>query len=261
MKLLDRLIKEALRDVKKDDLRIDNIILGKSYYTMKDSKKIYSDMNLCLVLLGNAYGFSYYQGVLGYKIEKIINRSIVDVINEDIPHALKTALADALYCCLEKNNVSNDLGILKGDLRSKAAKRAALLTEGISPGSKVLLIGAVSEIIELCLEKNFELTVTDLEPSKIRPYMGVRVADGKLTLDKLKDTEYAIVSGMTFVTDTVDEIFKVALRNNVKLIFFMETGSNFGKRLINYGAYKVLSEYFPFYDFYGDTRYRVFTKS
>ncbi len=91
--------------------------------------------------------------------------------------------------------------------------------------------------------------------------MEVQVFDGKLTRDKLKDTEYAIVSGMTFVTDTVDGIFKVALQNNVKLIFFMETGSNFGKKLISYGAYKVLSEYFPFYDFYGSTKYEIFRKS
>ena len=69
-----------------------------------------------------------------------------------------------------------------------------------------------------------------------------------------------IATGMIFVSETADKIFEFARKYNKHLIVFMETGSNFGPQLLKYGADTVLSEFFPFYDFYGDTKYLVSKK-
>lgn len=260
--ILQKLIDNATSRLEKESIespRIDNIIIGKSYYTMKDSDKVYTDMNLCLVLLEDGYGFSYYQGVLDFDVASIINKRISEVIDMEMPSAMKVALVDALYGYLNKD-LNINYRYLKGNLREKALKRAEELIDNIPKRSKILLIGAVSEIAETCVSRDLDLTITDLEPSKIGLKIGAIVEDGKFTFDKLKNVEYAIVSGMVFETDTADEILKIAKEHNVKLIFFMETGSNFGQELIRYGAFRVLSEYFPFYDFNCDTKYAIFEK-
>lgn len=259
--ILDELIKKALTysdNIDQNDLRIDNIILGTSFYTMKDIDHVYSDMKFCLILLENGYGFSYYQGDLNFEIGSIVNKKITDVINDELPQPIKVALTDALYCLINIDN--KNIKFLQGSLRDKAKQRARCLLDNIPAESKVLLIGAVSEIIETALEYKIEIQVTDLEKTKIDSTTHVPIVDGAHTLDKLKKSDYAIVTGMVFATDTIDKIMQIAKENKVKLIFFMETGANFGNELIRYGATKVLCEYFPFYDFYGNTKYSIYER-
>lgn len=126
-----------------------------------------------------------------------------------------------------------------------------------------MLLGAVTEIINECTKRKLDLSVLDLEPSKIGLIFNQRtVGDSrKLFKEKIKQADYVIVTGMIFVTETADSLFKAANHNGCKLILYMETDSNFGRELLKYGAYKILSEFFPYYDFFGDTKYAIFEKS
>ncbi|MDD5659150.1 MAG: DUF364 domain-containing protein [Actinomycetota bacterium] len=264
--IIDRFYKEGLADLKNTtniNLRIDNIIIGQSIYTMKGINRNFDDMNFCLLLLEDAYGFSYFQEKPDLKlVQQCVNKNISEIMSfPKIPTYFKVALVDAMCCLANKNNAVTYRYFI-GNLRSKANQRANELIKDIPPKSKVLLIGAVTEIIEAAHNRDLCLSVTDLEYKKVNLKIdGTIIGDGiNKTLEKLKHSDYAIVTGMTFSNNTADDIIKVCRENKTKLIFFMETGANFGNKLINYGAEKVLSEYFPFYDFCGNTKFVVFKK-
>ncbi len=264
--LLDKIIENGLLVLSKMQgvsFRIDNIILGKSIYTMKDCDKIFSDMNICLILLEQGYGFTYFQSDIDFKLaEKYVNRDLREVLKEGIPLFFKVALADAIYSVINNLNHRYNYKYLKGTLRRKAKIRAKELVKEIPNGSNVVLLGAVTEIIDECAKKGIKISVLDLEPSKIGlTFSNKEVEDSsKVFMEKLNCADYVIATGMVFVSNTADFLFDEASKGVFKLILYMETGSNFGGELIKHGAFKVLSEFFPYYDFNGETRYLVHQK-
>jgi len=267
MSILDKIINSGIVELSKKkeiSYRIDNIILGKSIYTMKDCEKVFSDMNMCLVILEQGYGFAYFQDELNFQnIQEYVNGDIRNVLRMNIPLYFKIAIADAIYSVL--NNLNNKSGFkkLKGNLRTKAKLRAKELIEDIKPGSNVILLGAVTEIIEECSNKKLQLSVLDLESSKIGLTFSQNTVgnSSKLFVKKIKGADYIIATGMIFVSNYADKIFEYANKNNCKLIMYMETGSNFGEKLIEFGAYRVLSEFFPYYDFSGETKYMMYKRN
>lgn len=266
MNILQALLDDALRSLigTSESLRVDNIILGKSLYTIKGCDTIFDDMNFCLVLLENGYGFSYFQGEINYDIGRFVNREITESIDLEIPLYLKVAFTDALYSVANIKSTKISKSLLVGNLRQKAIQRAKELMQRIPNGSKVLLIGAVAEIAEQAALKDINLTVIDLEPQKIglELYCSQIESSGESDFlkQKIMDSDYVVATGMIFVSDTADEIFRLAAECDTKLIMYMETGSNFGQELVKFGAEFVLSEYFPYYDFHGDTKFSIFER-
>ena len=264
MSLLNELANEAKRKLSNnvDGLRIDNIILGKSLYTVKGSKKVFTDMNFCLVLFENAYGFSYFQSEIDYSFEKYVNKNAINVLDEPIPTYLEVAIVDALYSFVN-NDLLKNKEILKGNIRQKATQRAIKLLEHIPNGSNVLIFGAATEIIEVAKSKNCKIRILDLEEQKIgMEISAINVNDGSQCdiEEEIKNTDYVVATGMIFVSETADMIIEITKRYDKHLTVYMETGSNFGPQLIKHGVNKVLSEFFPYYDFFGNTKYLVFTK-
>ncbi|MCX6811872.1 MAG: DUF364 domain-containing protein [Candidatus Berkelbacteria bacterium] len=264
--ILDKIYRKGLNDLRNMtnvNLRVDNIIIGQSIYTMKGVDRNFYDMYFCLLLLENAYGFSYFQGKPNLKlIKQFIDKDITKIMDcVEAPLYFKVAAVDALYCLVNKKSTIQ-YKFLKGDLRNKARQRAKQLVKDIPPKSRVLLVGAVTEIIEEAHSQGLNLSVVDLENTKIDLIIDEAVVnDGKnKIINKIRQSDYVVATGMTFSTDTADKIIRACKENGIKSIFFMQTGANFGNELINLGVDKVLSEYFPFYDFQGDTKYAVFAK-
>jgi hypothetical protein len=263
MDILNTLTAEAEEILRhrKNELRIDNIILGKTLYTMKDSDHVFTDMNFCLVLFENAYGFSYFQEDIDYSISRFVNKNALDTAGE-IPVYLQVAITDALYCLINKQRLQNK-SLFKGSIREKAKERARILLAHIPEGSKILLLGAATEIIEEARTKSCVLKVLDLEKQKIGlELQSTHISDGgDASLQReVLETDYIVATGMIFVSQTADKLFKLAKENDKNLTLYMETGSNFGSQLINYGADVVLSEFFPYYDFFGETKYLLLKK-
>lgn len=264
--ILDKIIEDGLLTLSKltnVNYRIDNIILGKSIYTMKDCIKVFTDMNICLLLLEQGYGFTYFQNEIDFKLaENLVNKDLREILKTEIPLYLKVSIADAIYSVINNLNHKSKYHYLKGSLRIKAALRAKELVKRIPKNSKVVLLGAVTEIIDECSKRNIQLSVLDLEPSKIGLIFGQKAVENsnEVFKEKITDADFVIATGMIFVSNTADLLFENTKVNKYKLILYMETGSNFGEELLKYGAYKVLSEFFPYYDFNGETRYLVHQK-
>lgn len=261
MRILDSLLRSAEEqfDAGDSDLRIDNVILGKTLYTMKGSDTVFSDMNFCLVLLEKGYGFSYFQEEIDYSLKTIVNKSVLDVIHNQ-PTFLEVALLDALYCLQRDRSKQVSSGKFSGPLREKARARAELLVQDIPSGARVLLLGAATEIIEAVNARGCTLQVLDLEQQKIGSvFDAVEVMPGSDSAleSAIGNADYVIATGMIFVSGTADLVFELVSAADAKLILYMETGANFGPALLQHGAAKVLSEFFPFYDFYGDTSFLI----
>lgn len=265
MNILTDLIEEAKRHLvnRERDLRIDNIIIGKTLYTMKDCGEVFTDMNFCLILLENSYGFSYFQEDIDYSLYKLVDKDALSIVDEKIPSYMRVAIADALYCLIN-NKKFVKMPVFSGDIRKKARERAKILLASIPNGAKILLLGAATEIIEEAKVRDCDLRVFDLEEQKIGLELHSACIEkcGRGDLKKrIAETDYIVATGMIFVSGTADEIFRLATENRKKLVLYMETGSNFGQQLIGYGADMVLSEFFPFYDFFGSTKYMLFRKN
>lgn len=262
MSILDNLADEAKRHFNdsEKDLRIDNLIMGKTLYTIKDSSTVFTDMNFCLVLFENAYGFSYFQDDIDYSLSEFVNRNSLEILDQKIPSYLRVAILDALFCLINKDQQKYPLSF-KGSLREKATQRAAELLKSVPEKAKVLLLGAATEIIEEAQRKECDLRVLDLEKQKIGLELhSTNIENGEHAdiEDEIRNTDYIIATGMVFVSETADKIFEFVRKHEKHLVLFMETGSNFGLQLLKHGADTVLSEFFPYYDFYGDTKYLVF---
>ena len=257
MRLLTELTRHALGEASEaGQLRIDNIIVGTSFYTMKHSSAVFSDMRFCLVMLENGYGFCYFQSDLDWQPQTFVNQRIVDVLNQEIPLFLRTALVDAIYSTLRKHS-SSDVQLLSGALRKKARARAQIVLSVVASGSKVLMLGAVTELIEEALAKSCGVSVMDLEDQKVGlNFAGVRVqrASTSAFAEAVSRSDYVVATGMIFPCAWADEVFAEVESAGKKLIFYMESGANFGAELLRFGAHAVLAEFFPFYDFFGETR-------
>jgi len=263
MNILNSLISDAREALlpRVNELRIDNLILGKTLYTMKACNSVFTDMNFCLVLLENAYGFAYFQEEIDYSLSKFVNKNAFDVI-EEVPIYMRVAITDALYCLINKEKFSEPLRF-SGNIREKAENRARTLLKHIPDKSRILLLGAATELIEEAKRKKCELKVLDIETKKIGMELGaIHVNDGQNSdLHKEIDhAEHIIATGMIFVSKTAEKVFEISAEKNKSLTLYMETGSNFGPQLLDYGAAVILSEFFPYYDFFGDSKYLIFKK-
>jgi len=257
--ILQRLSDAAVIDLQGKDIypRLDNVLLGKTMYTMKESNTVFTDMNFCLILLENAYGFSYFQEEIDYSLSKYVNCSIYELLEDSIPQYLRVALVDGLYCQInaDKFAVAN---VFKGDLRQKATQRARLLFTDIPHGAKLVIFGVATEIIEEAMRTSCQYLTLDLEPQKIGlMLMGSEVMDARnYDLEEvIAWADYILATGMLFVSHSADEIINLANMHGTKIVLYMESGSNFGPQLTGMGVDAVLSERFPFYDFFGDTQY------
>lgn len=257
MRLLTELTRDALYELADaGSARIDNIIVGTSFYTMKQSSTVFSDMRFCLILLEEGYGFTYFQSDITWQPEKYVDRSLADVLAEDIPPFFRTALIDAVYSVRQGHGLKNTR-FLTGSLREKARERAQIVLSTVEPGSKVLMLGAVTELIEEARHRSCTPTVMDLEDQKVGAiFSGVEVerATAATFAAAVMASDYVIATGMIFPCEWADEVFTQVKTKQKKLVLYMESGANFGQTLLRHGAHAVFAEFFPFYDFYGDTR-------
>ena len=64
-------------------------------------------MNFRLVLMNNAYGFSYFQGEIDYSLSNFVNKNALNVVKEEIPIYLRVAITHTVYCLINRNKFAN----------------------------------------------------------------------------------------------------------------------------------------------------------
>jgi hypothetical protein len=252
-----------------EDFLIDNVIKGISYFRKSNYSEVLGDMCFYLAIVGQGEaGFAYFnpspKTLNQDDLQRIVNKNVFTQAFETNDLPLKTALIDAITGLYNKSQGLRPNKVIKaeGSYQSKAAIRARLLTEGIKPAEKVLLVGAVSEIAREVLARQADLRITDLSKDRENTHLHgipIELTNGK-TMERMDEANTAIITGATFSSGTVDGILEYGRELGTKMIFYLETANNFGPQLIDAGAHLVVAEKFPFYDLPGSTFMEVHEK-
>lgn len=87
---------------------------------MKDCELVFKDMNMCLLLLEQGYGFAYFHDHLDFQsLQNYVNKDFRKVLRMPKPIYLKVAIADAIYSVLNNSNNGYKYKYFKGNLRTK----------------------------------------------------------------------------------------------------------------------------------------------
>ncbi len=194
-----------------------------------------------------------------------------DLIGEDARYirandeCFRIAILDAAFAAL-KDDAAREF-YLEGTASEKAAQRADIVVkevlaqiEGRSDRPSLVNVGVIGTILEKLRRYDVDLYATDLEPALVGQRLsGVRVQDGeRYTLEHVARCDVALVTGMTLANNSLEEILRVARRNQTKVVLFNETGAWFAQELCdNFGVDAVIAEPFPFYIFEGQSLIRV----
>jgi putative heavy-metal chelation protein len=253
-----------------DGLLLDNILSGQTYYRKASLENPLSDLSFYLSILDSgSAGFAYHNGAptQGEKVRNLINRNALDVLatEEGLDFPLRTSILDAVYG--EYNRVfdhrPDQVLVQSGSYQDKANFRSQLVTERLSAGRRVLLVGLVTEFVRDMVARDVEVSISDMSPELIGVEIhGIPVVNkgNEWTLGQLAVCDAAIVTGAAFATNTIDTILDTAKANDTELHFYLETGSNFAPHLIDRGAKSVVAEKFPFYDLPGETQFEVYER-
>jgi len=261
--ILDQIISHGLRVLEQYpeiNTKIDSVIMGRSIYSLgADSVR---ELNYCRLHFARGYGFAHTWDDLSFYVNRLINRKLEDIVHEELPTYLKVALADGIYSLINNHEGKIKYKYLTGDIQEKAKKRAQTILKGIPKKSKVLLIATIPEIIEEAQRKELDLTVMNPMPGFMDLELDHSISRSELgtAIQGIQESDYTIATAMVFTNNTANLVFETAKKSQSKLIFFMETGSNFGQELLDYGVHRVVSEFYPFYDFYEKTKYCLFEK-
>jgi len=180
---------------------------------------------------------------------------------------ISVAALDSLYASLPRAPAA--VHELAGTAIEKTAARTRIILDEadrlIAPiraagrRPRVVNVGVVGNVVRGLCDSGCQVFATDLEREMVGSTVHeVRVEDGYRTLDHVRESDLAIVTGMTIATDTLDLIVEACRETGAKLLIFAETGANFGPEYCRtIGADTVVSEPFPFYIFQGKSTIEV----
>lgn len=172
--------------------------------------------------------------------------------------ALKVCFLDSLYGVLfpaknKKRLVSETNSIGKMKWRTQIIINEAKRLLGNIQNKRVVNVGVVGDILYAFQKEGAKITGTDFDASIVGTtlFENIPILDGSNTIDKVSDSDLAIITGMTITSCTIDDILKCCIKNNVKTIVFAETGASLASYYLRQGVNVYLSELFPFYIFNG----------
>ena len=211
-------------------------------------------------------GCSYYEPELEeVKLgEELLGRSVFECTSKQ--RSLRIAGLDAVFASTFLGGVPDESYQLEGRNIEKAGRRAEIICEEVlsilesrppKRGSvrRVVNVGVVGNILSvLSQQKGVETRGVDFYPGIVGGRIhGVTIehasgsAYGSRTLEIVRDSDVAVVTGMTLETNTLDQIVSSAIEGGTALVVFAETGAHFGREYCKMGIDAVISEPFPFY--------------
>jgi len=189
--------------------------------------------------------------------ENIVGKPASDYI--DLKSCVGISVLDAIYASFEKSPAESHE--LRGNSVQKTHLRNSIIADEVErlcdcderDEIYLLNVGVVGDLVKKLRDRKFNVSATDLDGGIIgRKFHGVEIEHGEKTMEFVKKSDLAIISGMTIATDTLEQIIEVAKENETLLLMFAETGANFGEEYCRkYGIDTVVSEPFPFYIFQG----------
>jgi len=201
-------------------------------------------------------------------LESLMGKNYLDLDIKDT--ALEVAVLDAIYSTLQRKP---DKQIkIDGTSVNKTVDRTNIIVEETlrlvdknnlkRKRPLIVNVGVVGNFIKALLEADVDVMGADFDPEIVgkKLFGKAEIVHGDNTLEAIKISDVALITGMTLTTNTLNEIIDTAKEYNTKLVMFAETGSNLGDFFVNCGVDCVVGEPFPFYIFQGTSTLNVFRK-
>ncbi len=183
---------------------------------------------------------------------------------------ISIATLDSLYASLPRSPTARHELVgnpvektkLRTDIILTEAQRLLEQMEISGRRPRVVNVGVVGNVVRSLCEGGCQVFATDLERDMVGSTVhGVKVEDGYRTLDRVQESDLAIVTGMTIATDSLGLIIEAARKSGTKLLIFAETGANFGEEYCRtFGVDTVVAEPFPFYIFQGRSTIEIYRR-
>lgn len=215
-----------------------------------------------LILKTKHQGVAYYTDKLSHQdVAFIVGNRVSEV---KIKH---TGLQLALIDSLASKRKPDEIITLHGDSLQKSIRRAEIIADyankllAETSGDKeidFLNVGVVTLIMKKLADKGYIVKGCDFDETIINngKHM-LPIYSGQQTLDLIKHSKVAIVTGMTMTNGTIIDIVRVAKENKTKIIMFNETGASLTTYLFDLGVDIVIAEPFPFYIYDDITKIEV----
>jgi hypothetical protein len=190
-----------------------------------------------------------------------------EVIGEKSAQSI--AVLDAMYDTLPKSPAARF--VLQGDSMAKTGERTQILLDECSRlleahptghAPRVVNVGVLGNLLEGLTRQGCTVAATDFDPEIVGTTInGVPIEHGSVTNERVRESDLAVITGMTLATDTLEEIMEAAAEGGTRVLIFAETGANFGEEYCrSFGVDAVVSEHFPFYIFAGTSVVEVYRK-
>ena len=201
-------------------------------------------------------------------LESLMGKNYLDLHIKDT--ALEVAILDAIYSTLQSKP---DRQVkIEGTSVNKTVDRTNIIVEETlrlvdknnlkRKRPLIANIGVVGNFIKALLDADVDVIGADFDAGIVgkKLFDKAEIVHGDNTLEVIKISDVALITGMTLTTNTLGEIIDTAKEHNTKLVMFAETGSNLGDFFIKKGVNCVIGEPFPFYIFQGTSILNIFRK-
>lgn len=247
-------------DILNNSLSQDRILKGiwsvDCLYNPSDNGRIFDYKFIVSQTKGQGCAYSIRSNYSHEILKNYVGKDFLEVDTNDV--ALEVSFLDSLYGVLfppitKKRMTLDAPSIDKLKWRTQIIVDEAKRLLGNLRNKNIVNVGVVGDIIKSFNSAGANIIGTDYDQTIIgtNTFFGVPILNGDETLKAVKESDLAIITGMTITTNTIDKILDVCEKNNVRTIIFAETGSNFASYFTKRGVDIFLAEYFPFYIYNG----------
>lgn len=257
MSSLDELKEIIKNKVEKENRVIRGIWSVDCLYNPAENGRVFDYKFIVAQTKGQGCAYSMQRDYDVEYLKSLVGKDFLDLEITDV--ALNVALMDSIFDGMDSAEVVKKIydGASEEKLhwRSEMIVQEAIRLIGDLKHKKIVNVGVVGDIIKAFIQEGSEVCGTDFDEEVIGKVLFDKavIYDGDETFEKIKESDLAIVTGMTIVTGTIDKIINTCIKHNTKLIVFAETGGNLGKYFIKKGVNCFIGETFPFYIFNGSS--------
>lgn len=175
--------------------------------------------------------------------------------------AIQLAVADSLLSNKYLNTAASSTFYgSPAELASERARIVVRLAESVAgqlSATRIVIIGASSELINYALSRGAAVRVHDLDEMLIgRSLGGVEVLGPDYLQDSISWANLAIVTGMTIANSTLTSLVELCRSTRTRIILYAESGPTVAQYLVDTGYIDgAVSETFPYYIFGGQTTF------
>lgn len=257
MNSLKEIEKHIFELTSEKDRQIQGLWSVDCLYNPSNNGRVFDYKFLISQTLGQGCSYSINRNYSNDLLKEYIEHDFLGLKIDDL--ALRVSLFDSIYGELFPVRNKKQLSLTTNST-DKLKWRTQIIVEeakrllGNINNKKIVNVGVVGDILLTFQELGAYVIGTDFDSSIIgNNTFNIPIRSGEDTLEILKNSDLAVVTGMTIATATIDDILETCLHNNVKTIVFAETGANLADYYLKHGVDVYLSEHFPFYIFNGDS--------